>query len=64
MSMTLFETTRRDPHELGSLPQILKVLGTDIAHAAAQATEQLKDRVGKRSSIGNPRLHALGDKLA
>src|SRR5688572_25840617 len=61
--VALAEPGRRDPHELRLRLQLGDVRAPGVAHAGAQAAEELVDRRRDRSAIRHAPLDALGHEL-
>jgi hypothetical protein len=62
--VAFFETTGGDADETGFGAEFVERVGPDVAHAAAQAADELEDDFGKRALVGHAGLDAFGDELA
>src|SRR6266545_3776038 len=52
-----------DAHEAGARAQLVDVAAADVAHAGAQAADELVDRLRERAAVGHAALDALGHEL-
>ncbi len=62
MRVALFATSVGDPHELGG-PEIVERCCTGVAHARAEAANELVGHVAQRASEGDATLDAFGYEL-
>ena len=63
VNVRLAEPCAADAHETRVLLQLGDGLAAKVAHAAAQAADQLVDHVAQRSAIGHAALDTLGYEL-
>src|ERR1035438_7401605 len=63
VDVTLAQAGAGDAHKLGFLLQFRDAAATQIAHAGAQAADELEDHGLQRSAVGDTALDSLGDKF-
>src|SRR5258707_6581909 len=63
VDVALAEAGRSDAHEFAALHQRLQVFGADVAHAAAQAADELVGQRGERTLAGYTAFHARRDRF-
>src|SRR6266403_4412840 len=64
MNVTFAESGGRDAHKFAPLGERFQVFGADIAHAAAQAADELIRQRGERTLVWDAAFDSLGYRLA
>src|SRR5262249_27353945 len=61
--VALLDRGAGDRDEPGLGPEFFDGAGAAVAHAGAEAADELEDEIGERALVGDPAVDAFGDEL-
>ena len=64
MRMALLESTSSNTHEVGLGTEVGEVLGTQVAHAGAEAADKLEYDIAQMTTERDAAFHSFGDEFA
>src|SRR5271154_1204794 len=64
VNVALAQAGGRNAHEVAALLEFIQICHAAVAHAAAQAADELIDEAGERTFIGDLSFDSFGDGLA